>query len=114
MLLSRQVLAGPVGPAVEGGSIGAGLAIHFEQASIQIHDPVLGHTCASVEAALEVTLDRQVRFSDLDHERETRWFRLRIVTQRTLGHRNVRLRLRFLVESDREQDSYAPLRTECD
>src|SRR5437016_5836356 len=102
----------PVGPAVERGGIGAGISIHLEHTSIQVDDPVLGHGGAGVETAFEVTLERQARCSDLDHESETRWLRLRAVAQGSLRHRDVRLRLRFIIESDREQDTDTPLWTE--
>src|SRR5215470_15835743 len=66
VVCSDQVLAGAVGPAVERGGIRAGLAKDLEPAIAQVHDPVLGHSGSGVEAALELAIECQARFGDLD------------------------------------------------
>src|SRR6266498_2798702 len=66
--LGPERLDGAIPPAEGRRGVLYRIAIHFEHAIHEIHDPVVDEPGTGVDAALVVTVEGEARFADLDDE----------------------------------------------
>src|SRR5215475_8089614 len=100
MLLGLQPFTVVVGPPVGGARLGLALSIDLEHTLHEVHDPVLGHAGAGVEAALVPSIERETRVRDFDEQRGSRGMSVRVVAEGSGHHADIRLGLGFVIEGD--------------
>ena len=74
----------------------------LDHAVVQIDDPVVGDADTGVEAGLVATIEGEARVGHLDDQRDRRGMRAREVSRVPRDDHQIGLRLRVIVEGDRQ------------